>query len=91
MTWLIFLVGVVCGIALVILMMLVLDKSDGTLYIYPDETGRMCTVAGFTQETIDRLEHDKNFRELTLDIAHLDPPTRKNLSSYNEENATNII
>lgn len=67
------------------------DKTDGTLFIYPDEKGRMCTVADFTVETVNRLKHDSSFKIIKMDVKHLDPVTRNNICSYNEESSTTVL
>lgn len=60
------------------------DCEDGILYLYRDNSGKLCTVASFTPETVDRFT-DKKKRFLHMDVARLDMPTRENISSNNGE------
>ena len=72
-------IGVICGYFIG-----QSDCEDGTLYLYRDNSGKLCTVASFTPETVDRFT-DKKKRFLHMDIARLDTPTRENISSNNGE------
>ena len=72
-------IGVICGYFIG-----QSDCEDGTLYLYRDNSGKLCTVASFTPETVDRFT-DKKKRFLHMDIARLDAPTRENISYNNGE------
>lgn len=60
------------------------DCEDGILYLYYDDSGKLCTVAAFTPETVDKFT-DKKKRFLHMDIVRLDTLTRENISSNNGE------
>lgn len=93
MIWLMFFLGRIMGAIIGIAICIVIDKNndDGYLYIYPDEKGRMCTVASFDPSTAMLLEHGGNCKKITLHVVHLDMNTRKNVSPYNEESSTTVV
>lgn len=96
MNSIIFILGIVIAVAIGIIIGMAVGMhntkgDDGVLYIYPDEQGRMCTVASFTKDTVSRLRMmDPTFKVISMDIQHLDGVTRNNIASYNEESSTNI-
>ena len=93
MIWLMLLLGCVIGGTIGITIYTVIDNNnyDGYLYIYPDEKGRMCTVASFDPGTAMLLEHGGNCKKITLYVVHLDMNTRKNVSHYSEESSTTVV
>lgn len=93
MIWLIFFLGCVIGATIGVTICIIIDKNndDGYLYIYPDEKGRMCTVASFNPETVAILRHGTGYDKVVLHVVHLDMNTRKNISPYNEESSTTIV
>ena len=91
MIWLMLLLGCVIGGIIGITICTVIDNYDGYLYIYPDEKGRMCTVASFDPGTAMLLEHGGNCKKITLYVVHLDMNTRKNVSPYSEESSTTVV
>lgn len=93
MIWLISFLGFAIGAAIGVIICIIIDKNndDGYLYIYPDEKGRMCTVASFDPKTVALLKHSINYNKVVLHVIHLDMNTRKNISPYNEESSTTIV
>ena len=93
MIWLMLLLGCVIGGTIGITICTVIDNNnyDGYLYIYPDEKGRMCTVASFDPGTAMLLEHGGKNKKITLYVVHLDMNTRKNVSPYSEESSTTVV
>lgn len=97
MIWLIFFLGCVIGATIGIVICVVIDKNndDGYLYIYPDEKGRMCTVASFDPKTVALLRYGINYNlyynKVVLHVIYLDMNTRKNISPYNEESSTTVL
>ena len=93
MIWLIFFLGCVIGATIGITICIIIDKNndDGYLYIYPDEKGRMCTVASFDPKTVALLKIGVNYDKVVLHVVYLDMNTRKNVSPYNEESSTTVV
>ena len=93
MIWFILFLGCVMAANIVLTIYIVIDNNndDGYLYIYPDEKGRMCTVASFDPDTAMLLEHGGSCKKITLHVVHLDMNTRKNVSPYNEESSTTVV
>lgn len=79
---LMFIAGILIGT--VISMLAEKKYEGGELYIYPDDQGKMCTVASFTPETVKRLINDPDYTMIFLNVKHLDVSTRNNISFYNE-------